>query len=112
MTVGQKIEDEGKNITATECHSLFHKYMKLDARDGSWNRLKMIFWIRYMRRRCGILVSSERFNKNVDKPNLGSITLQIMLDEVEQALANDHNIDWNSMRHEQMVYRKSRKLVD
>ena len=60
------------------------------------------YWISYLFRRCGILASSEKFNKNVDFPTFGSTTLKIMLDEVEHALADQ--VDWNAANHEQFVY--------
>eukprot|EP01040_Poterioochromonas_malhamensis_P005804 gene5804-6244_t len=106
LTVSQRIEKEGENIQLEECRSLLSKYMKIANVRNSWSRQHEIFWIRYMHRRCGILASSERFNKNQDLPKFGSTTMSIMLQEVDRALSSDFQIDWNDTLHEQMIYRR------
>ena len=78
LTVSQKIMKQGEQITPAECGQLLRRHMKLDG----WSRLKQRHWIRYLFRRCEILASSEKFNKNKDFPHFGSTTMKIMLDEV------------------------------
>eukprot|EP00981_Chlorochromonas_danica_P015301 scaffold11566_cov156-Ochromonas_danica.AAC.1 len=113
LTVSQQIEKQEESISDEKSWQLLRKYMKLDEEHHRhWTRLHMTFWIRYMRRRCDILASSETFNKNRSSPKFGSTTMSIMLDEVERALANDHHIEWHDVMHEQMIYRKAITLVD
>lgn len=81
LTVSQHIEKQGELITPGEAQRLLRKHMKLDSSHRNWSRLKQVHWIRYLFRRCGILAASETFNKNQDKPNFGSTTVKIMLDE-------------------------------
>lgn len=104
LTVSKQIEQDGEEITENETRSLLRKYMKLDSDNSGWSRLKQRFWIKYLYRRCGILASSEKFNKNEDLENFGSTTMQVMLDEVEQALSDKG--DWNDANHEHLVYCK------
>ena len=110
LTVSERIEQDGESISGSECKRLLRKYMKLDDEHSSWNRLKQRYWIRYLWRRCGILASSEKFNKNKDFPEFGSTTMEVMLDEVENALAEQ--LDWNESNHEQLVYSKQLIEVD
>ena len=107
LTVSQKIEKQGEGMAEAECQRLLRKYMKLDRAHKHWSRLEQVFWVRYMYRRCGILASSERFNKNRTMPKFGSTTMAIMLEEIERALSTDYRTDWQHTNHEQMVYRKS-----
>ena len=103
LTVSQIIEKRSADITSEECNRLLDKYM---INRNTWSKFQQVFWVRYMHRRCRILSSSERFNTNLDKPDFGKTTMEIMLKEVERTLSNDHQVDWNSVRHEQMVFRK------
>eukprot|EP00981_Chlorochromonas_danica_P006553 scaffold1431_cov167-Ochromonas_danica.AAC.13 len=113
LTVSQQIEKQGESISDEKSWRLLKKYMKLDEEHHRrWTRLHMTFWIRYMRRRCDILASSETFNKNRSFPKFGSTTMSIMLEEVERALANDHHVEWHDVMHEQMIYRKALTVVD
>ena len=82
LTVSEQIEKHGESITSDECSALLRKHMKLDSTHKDWSRLKQSHWIRYLFRRCKILASSEKFNKNKDMPKFGSTTMTIMLDEV------------------------------
>lgn len=108
LTVSEKIELKSEDITPAECECLLQKYMKLQDTHRHWSRLKQTYWIKYLYRRCGILASSEKFNKNQDNAQFGSSTMKIMLHEVELALAE--RVDWNACNHEQLVY--SRAVVE
>ena len=104
LTVSERIMKQAANITDEECLRLLRKYMALD-RHSTWSKLEQTFWVRYMHRRCQILAASERFNTN-QKPTFGSTTMTIMLNEVDRVLSKNHHVDWHSIRHEQMVFRK------
>lgn len=106
LTVSQQIEKAGESITPLAVEALLRKYMQLDGKHRSWSRLKQAQWVRYLHRRCGILASSEKFNKNKDLPNFGSTTMEIMLAEVDRALSDDHRVDWHTVNHTQLVYCK------
>ncbi|CAM9145735.1 unnamed protein product, partial [Ectocarpus fasciculatus] len=110
LTVSEKIEKDGADLTSDGCRQLLKKYMKIDGVNRKWSRLAQAYWIKYLYRRCGILAASEKFNKNKDMPKFGSTTMTIMLAEVEHALADNGHADWNSVNHEQLVY--SREFVD
>jgi hypothetical protein len=101
LTVSEKIEKKAENISTSECCRLLSKYT---SRCAESSRLKQAYWIKYLYRRCGILASSEKFNKNKDFPQFGSSTMKIMLDEVEHALSE--KLDWDADNHEQLVYCK------
>jgi len=88
LTVSQRIEKQGASVTHDECVRLLRKYMRLNEH-SSWSRLQQTFWIKYLHRRCGILASSEKFNKNKSLAKFGSTTMRVMLQEVELALSND-----------------------
>lgn len=88
LTVSEKIEEHGASIEPSEREALLRKYMKLDGTHKEWTRLKQSHWIRYLFRRCKILASSEKFNKNKDMPRFGSTTMRIMLEEVLTAVKN------------------------
>ena len=105
LTVSERIMRQAANITDQECLRLLKKYMKLDSHHRIWCKFEQTFWVRYMHRRCQILAASERFNTN-QKPTFGSTTMTIMLNEVDRVLSKDHRVDWHSIRHEQMVFRK------
>eukprot|EP01047_Picozoa_sp_COSAG01_P012374 COSAG01_NODE_556_length_15526_cov_13.393725_1_plen_5121_part_01 len=106
LTVSEQIEKAGESITSAECRTLLRRYMELNGKNCSWSRLKQTHWIRYLYRRCGILASSEKFNKNKDLPKFGSTTMKIMLGEVAHALADNYEVDWHSINHKQLVYCK------
>jgi hypothetical protein len=108
LTISEQVEKAGENITSAEAHRLIQKFMKPGKKHRHWSRLKQTYWIKYIFRRCGILASSEKFNKNKDLENFGSSTMTIMLDEVQHAMAEQ--TDWNSRNHEQFVY--SKEFVD
>eukprot|EP00966_Prymnesium_polylepis_P138564 3201329-Prymnesium_polylepis.1 len=104
LTVSQKIEKQGAAMDSSECQMLLRKYMKLDGDHQQWSRLKQTHWIRYLFRRCKILAASEKFNKNKAFAAFGSTTMKIMLQEVDHFLAEDYQVDWNEVNHEQFVY--------
>lgn len=103
LTVSQKIEKEGESLSEEECVKVLQNAM-----DRNWSRLKQKQWIRYMYRRCGILASSEKFNKNQTFHKFGSTTMAVMLEEADLALNEDYRIDWQHQNHEQLVYSKTR----
>ena len=107
LTVSARIEKQAEDITTDECLHLLQKYMH----QPDWSRLKQQHWIRYLHRRCGILAASEKFNLNKSMPELGSTTMTVMLEEVEHALADNYQVDWHSVNHEQFVYSRERGPV-
>eukprot|EP01035_Chromulina_nebulosa_P018636 gene18636-24375_t len=107
LTLTEKILVKGEKISDDNCRELLRRYMKLDTTNSSWSRTEQVFWIRYIYRRLGILAQSDRFNKNVTE-HYGSLTMEVILNEAERVLSINQ-IDWNKSRHEQMIFKKSKK---
>jgi hypothetical protein len=80
--------------------------MKLSNRCPAWSMLQQRYWVRYLHRRCQLLRTSNKFNKNERFERFGSTTMQVMLEEVERALCQDYQQDWSESNHQQLVYWK------
>ena len=120
VLVSEKIE--AKDLTDEECHRLLHKAMGLHSSETSadplaeavqrsthgerreWSMLKQAYYVRYLQRRCHILRSSDKFNRNESFQQFGSSTMSIMIEEAHHALSDDYRHDWGAINHEQFVY--------
>ena len=102
LTVSQKVEQ--KDLSSQECRRLLSTNMRLESREPAWSMIKQAQWVRYLHRRCHILRSSSKFDKNESLERFGSTTMRIMLEEAEHALSDDYRHDWSSINHEQFVY--------
>lgn len=105
LSVNEQIEKNAENITKEEVNTLIEKHMR--SKDGRmWSRVQQALWIRYMYRRCSILASSKKFDKNTTLEHYGSLTMKMMLMEAQHAVDKNH-VSWEDSHHEHMVYREA-----
>lgn len=105
LSVNEQIQKNAEDITEKDVHTLITKYMRPTV-GLEWSRVQKALWIRYMVRRCKILASSTKFDKNTELAHYGSLTMKMMLLEAQHAVEKNH-IVWENSNHEHMVYRET-----